>query len=80
MDENGHASGIYIDLLDEIGAEEGWTLVYVPCEWADCLAALEEGQIDLMPDVAYSPERDQKYDFHRTPVLRVGHRYMPIPA
>ena len=68
MDENGHASGFLIDLLDEIAAREGWTLVYVPCEWSACLAALEEGRIDLMPDVAYSPERDQKYDFHRIPV------------
>ena len=68
MDENGHASGFFIELLEEIAAREGWTLVYVPCEWADCLVALEEGRIDLMPDVAYSPERDQKYDFHRTPV------------
>ncbi len=68
MDENGHASGFFIDLLDEIAAREGWTLVYVSCEWAECLGALEQGQIDLMPDVAYSIERDQKYDFHRTPV------------
>ena len=68
MDENGHASGFFIDLLDEIAARDGWTLTYVPCEWSECLAALEEGRIDLMPDVAYSPERDQKYDFHRIPV------------
>jgi PAS domain S-box-containing protein len=68
MDENGRASGLFIDLLEEIAAGEGWTLVYVPCQWAECLVALEEGRIDLMPDVAYSPERDQKYDFHRTPV------------
>jgi ABC-type amino acid transport substrate-binding protein len=68
MDENGHASGFLIDLLEEIAAREGGTLVYVPCEWAECLAAVEEGRIDLMPDVAYSPERNQKYDFHRIPV------------
>ena len=41
MDENGHASGFFIDYLTEIAAEEGWTLVYVPCEWAECLVALE---------------------------------------
>jgi PAS domain S-box-containing protein len=68
IDANGHASGFFVDLLEEIAAREGWTLVYVPCEWSECLVALEEGQIDLMPDVAYSPERDQKYDFHRIPV------------
>ena len=69
MDTNGQASGIFIELLNDIAAQEGWTMVYVPCEWAACLQALEDGQIDLMPDVAYSVERDAKYDFHKTPVL-----------
>jgi PAS domain S-box-containing protein len=69
MDESGQAAGIYIDLLTEMAVEEQWTLVYVPCQWADCLAALDAGQIDLMPDVAYTAERAEKYDFHPTPVL-----------
>ncbi len=69
MDSAGQASGIYIDLLDEISVDEGWTLVYVPCQWADCLSALGNGQIDLMPDVAYSTDRAQIYDFNTTPVL-----------
>ena len=69
MDENGRASGIFIELLEEIGVREGWTLDYVPCEWAACLQALADGKIDLMPDVAYSQERDAIYDFHETPVL-----------
>ncbi len=69
MDKNGNAAGIFIDILKEIGAQEGWSLVFVPCEWADCLAALESGRIDLMPDVAFSAERDLTYDFHHTPVL-----------
>lgn len=67
QDENGKASGFFIDLLEAIGDAEGWTISYTTCEWADCLAALENGEIDLMPDVAYSSERDQKFDFHRTP-------------
>jgi PAS domain S-box-containing protein len=69
MDESGHPSGFFIDILEEIGAVEEWTLVYEPCQWVDCLAALEAGRIDLMPDVAFSTERDQIYDFHNTPVL-----------
>ncbi|MGB7539990.1 MAG: PAS domain S-box protein [Anaerolineales bacterium] len=69
IDDGGRASGIFIDILSEIGAQEGWTLEYEPCQWADCLSALEAGRIDLMPDVAYSSERDLKYDFHVTPVL-----------
>jgi PAS domain S-box-containing protein len=69
MDQNNQPAGIFPDLLTEIGAEEGWVLEYVPCQWADCLSKLENGRIDIMPDVAYSQERDQKYDFHETPVL-----------
>jgi PAS domain S-box-containing protein len=80
MDENGQAAGIFIELLDGMAAQEGWTLVYVQCEWAACLRALEDGQIDLMPDVAYSPERDAKYDFHKIPVLESWSRIYASPG
>jgi len=69
IDEEGVPSGIFVNLLDEIAREENWDLVYVPCEWSDCLAALEGHRIDLMPDVAYSRERDERYDFHEIPVV-----------
>jgi two-component system cell cycle sensor histidine kinase/response regulator CckA len=78
-DANGHASGFFIDLVEEIAIREGWTLVYVPCEWAECLVALEEGRIDLMPDVAYSPARDEKYDFHSIPVAESWSRLYAHP-
>ncbi len=63
IDENGNPSGIFVDLLDEIARQEKWNLEYVPCEWSECLESLEEHRIDLMPDVAYSRERDELYDF-----------------
>ena len=69
VDESGQPAGIFVELLDEIAAQEGWTLEYAPCEWEACLLALEEGQIDLMPDVAFSTQRDELYDFHDLPVL-----------
>lgn len=69
VDGDGRASGLFIDLLAEIARAEGWTLSFVPCQWADCLRALEVGELDLMPDVAYSRARDERYDFHSTMVL-----------
>ena len=30
---------------------------------------LQNGRIDLMPDVAFTPERAQLFDFHATPAL-----------
>jgi len=65
----GEADGILIDLLQEIAARENWQLKFVACEWQECLGALEAGDIDLMPDVAYSTERERQFDFHRTPAL-----------
>ncbi len=68
-DQNGRPSGLFIDLLKKIATPEKWTLKYVPCAWEQCLAELEDGRIDLMPDVAFSPERDKIFDFHKTPVV-----------
>jgi two-component system sensor histidine kinase/response regulator len=65
---NGRPAGLFVELLDEMARIEGWRLRYVPCQWADCLAQLEQGQLDLMPDVAYSIERDWRYDFHSVSV------------
>ena len=66
---DGTPAGILIDLLERMAGAEQWTLRYVPCEWRACLEALAAGQIDLMPDVAFSPDRDQRFDFHQTPAL-----------
>jgi PAS domain S-box-containing protein len=68
-DQTGRPAGIFLDLLEAMAAQEDWNLVYVSCEWADCLDLLENGQIDLLPDMAYSPERDALYDFHSRSVL-----------
>lgn len=80
LDVNGKASGFLIDLLMEIATRENWTLVYVPCEWEACLADLENGRIDVMPDVAYSPERDKKYDFHLIPAAESWYRVYATPG
>ncbi len=66
---NGQVSGIMGDLLQEVARLENWTLVPVPCQWEACLAAVEAGTIDLMPDVARTDSRVRLYDFHRVPAL-----------
>ncbi len=67
--EAGTAAGIFPTVLNEIAKKEGWRIVYVPGTWDECLEAMEQGRIDLMPDVAYSMPRDDKYDFHKEPVV-----------
>lgn len=65
---HGHPAGLFVELLNEMARIEGWQLRYVPCKWAECLDRLEQGQLDLLPDVAFSAERDQRFDFHTVSV------------
>jgi len=67
--DNGQPSGILGEVLRAIAETENWTLIPVACEWRDCLLALQEGRIDLMPDVAVSVDRSELYDFHKVPSL-----------
>jgi PAS domain S-box-containing protein len=67
-DVEGRPAGLFVDLARAMAAEEGWRLHFVACEWAKCLERLEDGSIDLMPDVAYSADRGSRFDFHAIPV------------
>ena len=67
-DEGGRPAGLFPDLLQAIADAEAWELEYVSCEWSSCLERLGRGELDLMPDVAFSVERAQVLDFHRLSV------------
>lgn len=67
-DRNGVPDGLFIQLLREIARREDWRLIFVPCEWALCLERLGNGELDLMPDVAFSEQRRARFDYHVTPV------------
>ncbi|WP_338053338.1 EAL domain-containing protein, partial [Rhodoferax saidenbachensis] len=66
---NGQASGILGDLLQQMAIQEDWVIKPVVCEWQACLDALAAGDIDLMPDVAYTEQRAQTYNFHKVAAL-----------
>ena len=69
LDAAGQPAGIFIDVLRAVANQEDWTLEYVPGSWAEGLDRVATGEIDLMPDVAFTSEREELYDFHREPVL-----------
>jgi diguanylate cyclase (GGDEF)-like protein len=62
-------------VIDAIADEAGWQIEYVPCEWEDCLAQVQEGELDLVPDVAWSDERDQVLDF---PAVSVANSWSQV--
>ncbi|MCK9330874.1 MAG: ATP-binding protein [Candidatus Cloacimonetes bacterium] len=69
MSPQKQASGIFIDIIEYIAEKENWKIIYVEGTWEECLHNLHTEKIDIMPDVAFSPERERLYSFHKTPVL-----------
>lgn len=69
LSEQGDVKGIFGELLLEIARQEQWTIEPVACQWEDCLALLQQNQINLLPDVAPNAERRALFVFHDEPVL-----------
>ncbi|WP_446683579.1 transporter substrate-binding domain-containing protein [Cyanobacterium sp. HL-69] len=69
VDDSGNPAGFWVDIVDNIARINNWSIVYVPCIWSECLNLVEEDGLDLMVDVAYSPERDRTFSFNSNVVL-----------
>ena len=69
LDSHARARGIFIDILEDIARTQGWQLEYRPDTWNALLECLEKGELDIVPDVAYSVGREERFRLGRTWVL-----------
>ena len=63
VDADGQAKGFLIDVLEYIGAKEGWRIEYIPGSLTESLEKLRRGEIDLAVGIEYSRERNEAYNF-----------------
>lgn len=63
VDDKGRPSGFWPGLTREVAAREGWQIDWVSGSWEQSLERLRRGDIDLMPDVAVTPERQRQFEF-----------------
>lgn len=78
IDESGKATGLLVDLLNDIATKEGWQVEYVPDSFKNCLEKLENHEIDLMVTIAWSEQREAIYDYNKINVVAVwGALYTP---
>ena len=68
-DAEGQASGLFHDILREIALRESWTLQYRHDSWENCLQALKDGDVDVLPATGENPERARLCRFGRETVL-----------
>ncbi len=57
MDRFGRRAGYAYEYQRRIAAYTGWEYEYVEGGWSELLEKLKNGEIDLMTDVSYTPER-----------------------
>jgi ABC-type amino acid transport substrate-binding protein len=70
MDKNGRPAGIFVEILAEIARQEGVELVYLPCDSIDaCFRMLENGDVDILPSIAFSPQRAERFSYHWEKVI-----------
>ena len=68
MDESGRRSGYAYEYQIKVAAYSGWSYTYVNGSWPDLMQMLIDGEIDLMSDVSYTPERAEIMLFSDLPM------------
>ena len=67
-DRFGHRSGYAYEYQQKIAAYTGWKYEYVEGNWVTLLEMLQNGEIDLLSDVSYTPERAKNMLFSTQPM------------
>lgn len=68
-ERTGAAGGIYVDILQVTARREGWKLVYVPGSFAEAVARLNSGEVDVLPNAPHTKRREEHMSFTAEPVL-----------
>ena len=63
IDKNDVRRGYGYELLQALAGYTGWKFEYVKCDWSNCFDKLENGEIDIMGDISYTDEREQRMLF-----------------
>ncbi len=61
--KGGEADGFSVELLRAVAREAGLSVSFYVNEWSVIKNRLENGELDVLPLVSYSEERDQYFDF-----------------
>ena len=63
QDADGAVHGLAPDLLRHVADAEEWRLQPIAAPWPQLLEMLDRGEIDLLPVIAYTPERATRFRF-----------------
>jgi len=74
----GEPGGLFIDIVRHVASEEGWKPRFVAGTWEQSIARLDAGEIDVLPAIAVTDARRDKYLFIDQHVIsNWGQLYVP---
>jgi PAS domain S-box-containing protein len=69
QDKNGNPEGVFMDILKEIEKKENLKFEYQFDNWNNLYKKLQNGTIDILPDVTYLDKRAQDVTYNKVPVV-----------
>ena len=79
-DEQGNPTGFFVDIINDIAAQEGWNVIWVRGTLSESWGRLSSGEIDLLPGVTSTPERQKTYDFNNESALSIWSQVYARPG
>lgn len=79
-DDQGKPAGFFVDIINDIAGQEGWNIIWVRGSLSESWDRLKSGEIDLLPGVAGTPERQSLYDFSNESALSVWSQVYARPG
>ena len=67
-DQYGRRSGYGYEYQMKIASYSGWTYEYIAGSWSDLMEMLMSGEIDMLSDVSYTPEREERILYPNLPM------------
>lgn len=69
FDDEQQPAGIFVEIIREIALNEGWQIEFVKGTWPEHIENLRDGKIDLLPDVAFTIDRNERFIFNKITVI-----------
>jgi ABC-type amino acid transport substrate-binding protein len=66
--QDNSIQGYYVDFISEIAKREGWNIEYIYGDWADGLARIKSGEVDVLTSVTLTQERTAFMDYGKAPL------------
>ena len=78
--DRGEPEGFFVDIIEDVAAKEGWNVIWVSGSVSRSWERLSAGEIDMMPAVTRTPEREKLYDFGNESALSVWSQVYTRPG